>query len=251
MEKCAELGWKQGDIWLWACRGTQLRCSLCMQQVNEMQKWMRNTWWQRSGKDKQRAQRGRRSEKRRERQRWAFLMLRLEESAGNLTRLRSGRHSKRGNLRLRRQPVTSRGKHVFQAFLPLFLSLSSAHLPFWSLLSHSFIPHSLPLQTFSDCYIRANKSKHWGRIGKVPHVAYLCKSESAVRYCTDNHRTFHSLLPCNICKTLLFPTTPPPSRSLHPRIMHTHTHKHRHSHTHRCRHTHTCRHSILYLLYEW
>lgn len=54
-----------------------------------------------------------------------------------------------------------------------------------------------------------------------------------VRECfhgADNRRTFHSvLLPCNICKTLLFPTTPPPSRNLHPRT----------THTHRCTHIHT------------
>lgn len=53
-----------------------------------------------------------------------------------------------------------------------------------------------------------------------------------VRECfhgADNRRTFHSvLLPCNICETLLFPTTPPPSRNLHPRT----------THTHRCAHIH-------------
>lgn len=66
------------------------------------------------------------------------------------------------------------------------------------------------------------------------------------RRTADNHSTFHSLLlPCNICKTLLFPTTPPHLRSHRPRKIH----------TQRCRHMHACNHSILHLCsgrqFEW
>lgn len=127
-----------------------------------------------------------------------------------------------GNLRLRRQPQPPLVNMFFFFF---FSPLSSSLFDLFShLLFTLFQPKFQLLLHQHDLKLRA---QNWD--------GATCGMPFRVRECcctTDNHRTFRSvLLPCNICKTLLFPTTPPPSRSLHPRVMHTHTQLQTHAHT--------------------
>lgn len=137
-----------------------------------------------------------------------------------------------GNLRLRRQPQPP----LVNMFFKLFFLFYYLYCPL-DLLSHllylsplTLLPN-ISMITPSDLANLKLRPNWDGATCGIPlRVGECCT--------TDNHRTFHSLLlPCNICKMLLFPTTPPPLRSLHPRVMH----------TRRCRHTHSRSHSILYL----
>lgn len=137
--------------------------------------------------------------------------------------------------------VTSRGTKRESHPPPLWESLQEGNLrrrqpqpPLVNMFFFSF-PLSTPLLIFSLTFYISQSLKttaqswDWATCGIPFRVRECCSA-------TDNHRTFHSvLLACNICKTLLFPTTPPPSCSLHPRAMH----------THRCRRMHRRNHSIL------
>lgn len=123
----------------------------------------------------------------------------------------------KGNLRLR-QP---RSLLVNMFFFFFFLSLHIKLDPF----TQSFYTH-LSLGTTSFSVPPTANAKQQRRVwdGATRGIPFRVRDYF---HGADNHTSFHSvLLPCNICKTLLFPTTPPPSRSLHPRATKMHTHSH-------------------------
>lgn len=133
-----------------------------------------------------------------------------------------------GNLRLRRQPQPP----LVNMFFKLFYHAFYLYLSFNLFSPFNTSQSTYQLMTAPSDFTNLKLRRTWdGATCGIPlRVRERCT--------TDNRRTFHSLLlPCNICKMLLFPTTPPPSRSLHPHVMH----------THRCRHMHTRSHNILYL----
>ena len=119
----------------------------------------------------------------------------------------------------------STSKHVFQTFLPsLIFSLTFC----------------ISLSLCSSKLFKDYSTRHSKCASETELAGPTCSIPLRVRErcTTDNRRTFHSpRLPCNICKKLLFPTTPPPSRTLHPRKMH----------ASRCKRKHTRSHSILLL----
>lgn len=130
----------------------------------------------------------------------------------------------KGNLRLRRQPQPL----LVNMFFKFSFLCFSLHLNLdLNLLSHLFIPLNHFVPDFSNIahsnFANFKLKMIWdGATRRQTLRVTECRT-------TDNHRTFHSLLlPCNICKTLRFPTTPPPSRSLRPRKMHTQMQTHAH-----------------------
>lgn len=129
-----------------------------------------------------------------------------------------------GNLSLQRQCEAP----VVNMFFKLFISLLSCSYPTPLHPCLSFCT-SNSLRPRNGCSMLSRSN--------LEHQK-CCGRTVGARRTTDNHRTFHSLLlPCNICKMLLFPTTPPPATNLHPRAVC----------TNRCRRMRMCNHDILHL----
>lgn len=131
-----------------------------------------------------------------------------------------------GNLRLQRQ---SEAPAVNMFFKDLIFPPPSSYLP-----SPSASLNHFAQAKFNVFSIKPRNSTMLWSDGDGGYLWLTVRD----RRTTDNHRTFRFLLlPCNICKMLLFPTTPPHATNLHPRSMC----------TNRCRHMQTYNHNILYL----